>query len=76
MKILCKPENDAEALAVMALLDSEEIPYAAESYHDTAYDGLFQTQFGWGVIRVADDVYDSMESLYLSWKDAFRDDPA
>lgn len=41
-------ENDIEALLVESILKEMDIPHQMRSYHDTAYDGLFQTQKGWG----------------------------
>ena len=41
-------ENDIEALLVDSVLTERNIPHLMHSYHDTAYDGLFQTQKGWG----------------------------
>jgi hypothetical protein len=41
-------ENNIEAQLVSSLLDQYHIPYRMRSYHDTAYDGLFQIQKGWG----------------------------
>ena len=44
-------ENDFEAGLLDALLDEQGIPHLMISYYDTAYDGLFQTQKGWGHVR-------------------------
>jgi hypothetical protein len=41
-------ENAIEAQLVSSLLDQYRIPHRIRSYHDTAYDGLFQMQKGWG----------------------------
>ncbi|RLB43840.1 MAG: hypothetical protein DRH12_01900 [Deltaproteobacteria bacterium] len=41
-------ENDIEALLLDSVLTERNIPHHMRSYHDTAYDGLFQTQKGWG----------------------------
>lgn len=41
-------ENGIEAQLVGSILDQRNIPYRIRSYHDTAYDGLFQFQKGWG----------------------------
>ena len=41
-------ENGIEAQLIGSILDQREIPYRTRSYHDTAYDGLFQVQKGWG----------------------------
>lgn len=44
-------ENDIEAQLVDSILHERGIPHMMQSYHDTAYDGLFQTQRGWGQIN-------------------------
>jgi hypothetical protein len=41
-------DNDIEAQLVDSILQDRGIPHVMQSYHDTAYDGLFQTQRGWG----------------------------
>lgn len=45
-------DNEIEARLLESILEERQIPHILQSYHDTAYDGLFQTQKGWGVIRV------------------------
>jgi fructose-bisphosphate aldolase class II len=41
-------ENSIEAQLIESVLDQREIPHRLRSYYDTAYDGLFQMQKGWG----------------------------
>jgi len=41
-------ENGIEAQLIGSILTQREIPHRVRSYHDTAYDGLFQVQKGWG----------------------------
>ncbi|MGE5839762.1 MAG: hypothetical protein ACM34H_07485 [Deltaproteobacteria bacterium] len=41
-------DNEIEAQLLDSILAEREIPHLMVSYHDTAYDGLFQTQKGWG----------------------------
>lgn len=41
-------ENDFEAQLLDSILSERDIPHLMRSYHDTAYDGLYQTQKGWG----------------------------
>ena len=67
-------ENGIEAQLIGSILDQRDIPYRIRSYHDTAYDGLFQFQKGWGkllapqshrqeILAVVEDVrstYDQM----------------
>jgi hypothetical protein len=43
-------DNEIEALLLESVLEERGTPYVLRSYHDTAYDGLFQTQKGWGVV--------------------------
>jgi hypothetical protein len=48
-------ENHIEALLLESLLRERSIPHFLRSYHDTAYDGLFQAQKGWGVVTVPEE---------------------
>ncbi len=43
-------ESMIEAQLVESILDRLEIPHRIQSFHDTAYDGLFQFQKGWGAL--------------------------
>lgn len=43
-------ENLIEAQVIESVLQEREIPHRIRSFHDTAYDGLFQFQRGWGEI--------------------------
>jgi hypothetical protein len=44
-------ENEIEAQLLESILNERGIPHHIQSYHDTAYNGLYQTQKGWGKIR-------------------------
>lgn len=41
-------ENAIEAQLVRSILDQHQIPHRIRSFYDTAYNGLFQMQKGWG----------------------------
>lgn len=41
-------EDEFEAQLLDSILTDRNIPHLMRSYHDTAYNGLFQTQKGWG----------------------------
>ena len=43
-------ENIVEAQLLESILTADNIPHRIRSYHDTAYDGLFQFQMGWGQV--------------------------
>jgi hypothetical protein len=49
-------ENAIEAQLLSSVLTQYEIAHRLRSYHDTAYDGLFQLQKGWGEIYGPHDV--------------------
>lgn len=44
-------ENGIEAQLIESILTERGIPHRVHSHHDTAYDGLFQTQKGWGRVE-------------------------
>ncbi len=67
MKILMKPANEPEAHAIKAILEENGIPAEIQSFHDTAYDGLFQAQYGWGVIRVSEENFAEAEKIVEEW---------
>jgi len=46
-------DNGIQASLLSSLLDEEGIRHHICSYHDSAYDGLFQTERGWGHIEAA-----------------------
>jgi hypothetical protein len=43
-------ENEIEAGLLHSVLEDQNIPHIMHSYYDTAYDGLFQAQKGWGYV--------------------------
>jgi hypothetical protein len=43
--------NEIEALRIMNILDNNKISHVIRSFHDSAYDGLFQNQYSWGVLE-------------------------
>jgi hypothetical protein len=43
-------DNEVEAGLLDSVLTEREIPHSLQSYHDVAYDGLFQFQQGWGCL--------------------------
>ena len=43
-------DNQFEAQILEAVLAERNIPHLLKSYYDSAYDGLFQGQKGWGAV--------------------------
>ena len=53
-------ENEIEAQLLDSVLTQREIPHRMRSYHDTAYDGLFQTQKGWGDVSAPSSFHEEI----------------
>lgn len=49
--IIAVLDNIIEAQLLESILKDQDIPHHIRSFHDTAYDGLFQVQLGWGELR-------------------------
>ena len=43
-------DNQFEAQILEEVLKERGIPFLLKSYYDSAYDGLFQGQKGWGAV--------------------------
>ena len=43
--------NEIEALRIREILDENGISHNITSFHDSVYDGLWQNQYGWGVLE-------------------------
>jgi len=51
MKKILSLSSEIEAFRIKEILESNEIPHLVRSFHDSAYDGIFQNQYGWGVLE-------------------------
>ncbi len=56
-------ENEFEAQLVTSVLSEREIPHRLRSYHDTAFDGLFQTQKGWGTVSSPEEHHQEIKEI-------------
>ncbi|ADD02523.1 DUF2007 domain-containing protein [Thermoanaerobacter sp. CM-CNRG TB177] len=56
-------ENEIEAKLIEGILKEKEIPHFIRSYHDTAYDGLFQVLTGWGEILAPSSYKEEIEEI-------------
>jgi hypothetical protein len=57
-KKLITVDNQFQADLLTDALGKAEIPFLVREYKDTAYDGLFVTQKGWGTIMVEESKLD------------------
>jgi hypothetical protein len=56
-------DNEIEAGLLESILRDRGIPHRMRSYHDTAYDGLFQTQKGWGCINTPESYREEIKEI-------------
>jgi hypothetical protein len=57
-------ENEIEARLLDSVLNERSIPHRIRSYHDSAYDGIFQAQKGWGVVLAPPEYQEEIETIY------------
>ena len=57
-------KNEIEAMLLDEILTEKQIPHLIRSYHDSAYDGLWQTKTGWGHIEAPPEYAEEIISTY------------
>lgn len=57
-------KNEIEANIMESTLKESKIPNIIVSYYDTAYDGLWQLQRGWGHIEAPGEYRDRILKIY------------
>lgn len=57
-------ENEIEARLLDSVLNERSIPHRVRSYYDSAYDGIFQTQKGWGVLLAPPEYEEEVLAIY------------
>jgi hypothetical protein len=56
--------NEFEAKLLSEILTDKKIPHIIRSYHDSAYDGLWQMQSSWGHIEAPQEFKEEILRLY------------
>jgi len=56
--------NEIEALLLDEILNEKKIPHMIRTYHDSAYDGLWQTQSAWGHIEAPPEYSEKILQIY------------
>jgi hypothetical protein len=62
-------KNEIEAMLLDEILTEKQIPHLIRSYHDSAYDGLWQTQSGWGHIEAPQEYAEEILGIYNQMSD-------
>jgi len=57
-------KNEIEAMLLDEILTEKKIPHLLRSYHDSAYDGLWQSQSGWGHIEAPEENREEILKIY------------
>jgi hypothetical protein len=56
--------NAIEASLIDGLLNERDIPHVIRSHHDSAYDGLWQMQSGWGQLDAPEEYREEILMIY------------
>ena len=67
-------ENAFEADRIRAVLEQEGFTVMVRSFHDTAYDGIYQAQKGWGYVEVPENEKDRAEKIVNELERAFSEE--
>ena len=67
-EIILVLQNEVEASHLEAILNEHNIPHFIKSYHDLAYNGLFQFQKGWGQVEAPPEYRDDIIEIYHDLK--------
>jgi len=57
-------ENEMDAILLDGLLTEKGIPHLIRSYHDSAMDGLWQLQSGWGHLEAPEEYREDIIKIY------------
>jgi hypothetical protein len=67
-------ENRFEGDRVSQALAESGIPFLLRSFMDTAYDGLYVPQKGWGAVMAPEDVQEEAERIISEVKNTFGEE--
>jgi hypothetical protein len=56
--------NEIEAELIHEILEENNIPHIIRSLHDTAYDGMWQTETSWGFLDADEENKEEILRLY------------
>jgi hypothetical protein len=56
--------SEVEARLLSGLLEQKGIPHMLRSYHDSAYNGMWQTQTCWGFLEADEENREEILQIY------------
>jgi hypothetical protein len=57
-------KNEIEAMLLDEILNDKKIPHIIRSYHDSAMNGLWQVQTGWGHLEAPEEFAEEIRNTY------------
>ena len=57
-------ENEVIASFLSSVLEDRDIPHIIRTYHDSAYDGLFAYQQGWGFLEAPEEYREEILAIF------------
>ena len=57
-------KNEIEAMLLDEILTENKLPHIIRSYHDSALDGLWQTQSSWGHLEAPEEYREEILQIY------------
>ncbi len=68
-------ENEFEAEVIKDSLEKEEIPVMIRTFRDTAYNGIYILQKGWGNVLVPEEYKEKAKKIVSAIKSSFKEIP-
>jgi predicted membrane chloride channel (bestrophin family) len=56
--------NEFEADLIRQILTEKDIPFMMRTFHDSAYDGLWEARSGWGHLMAPSEFKDEILKIY------------
>ncbi len=56
--------NEIEAKLLSEILTDKKIPHIVRSFHDSALDGVFQINAGWGILESPEEFRDEILKIF------------
>ncbi|HKK43865.1 MAG TPA: hypothetical protein VJ963_15725 [Bacteroidales bacterium] len=56
--------SEVESLLMDSILKDKNIPHIIRSYHDSVYDGLWQTSSVWGHLEAPEEYSEEILAIY------------
>jgi len=57
-------DDEITARLIGSILQERDIPHILRTYHDSAYDGLWTFQQGWGFIEAPPEYHEEIVKIY------------